>query len=711
MRLRRWWTVRKRKTVGNVWPVMPGSETVPVGWPGWPDGKQFAFVLTHDVEGVEGVERVPRLMALEEELGFRSSFNFIPEGGYHTPPALREELRARGFEVGVHDLRHDGFLYRSESKFQANARRINGYLKDWNAVGFRSGFMLNNLKWLQHLDIAYDASTFDTDPFEPQPEGRQTIFPFWVPHVAGTGAGGVVGARSHPGFVELPYTLPQDSTLFLLLEEKTCEIWKRKLDWIVQHGGMALVNIHPDYIGVTDREVASRDRYPESLVRDFLSYVKATYAGRYWNPLPAELAAWVKSRSVEAVVPNGAAKTAAADPVLSGKRAAVLLYSYYPSDPRPRRAAEALASCGMEVDLLCLRQSESEPLHERINGVNVTRMPVAKKRGSKLGYLFQYGRFILASFFYLLKLGRKHKVDLVHVHNMPDALVFSALPAKLRGARVILDLHDPMPELMTSIYGFSPDHPMVSLLRIVERWSIRFAHLALTPNITFKNLFVSRSCAESKMQIVMNSPNQAVFDPDLYPPGEQSPRDAKEFRIMHHGEIVERHGVDLLVEAVAKVRDKIPGLRLNIYGFRTPFLDKVLEVAERLGVGDIVHYEGPRAQPAIAQAIRDCDLGVVPNRRSAFTEINFPTRIFEFLSMHRPVIAPATQGIHDYFGPGELLTFEPGNVDDLAARIFWVYTHREGTAAIVERGVQVYRAHPWSGERAHFLGHVGRLLG
>ena len=114
-------------------------------------------------------------------LGFRSSFNFIPEGAYRVPPAFRDELTRNGFEVGVPDLKHDGRLFRSVAEFRSRAMRINEYLRDWNAVGFRSGFMLHNLDWLHNLDIEYDMSTFDTDPFEPQPDGRNTIFPFWVP--------------------------------------------------------------------------------------------------------------------------------------------------------------------------------------------------------------------------------------------------------------------------------------------------------------------------------------------------------------------------------------------------------------------------------------------------------------------------------------------------------------------------------------------------
>ncbi len=179
---------------------------------------------------------------------------------------------------------------------------------------------------------------------------------------------------------------------------------------------------------------------------------------------------------------------------------------------------------------------------------------------------------------------------------------------------------------------------------------------------------------------------------------------------MHHGCIFYRHGIDLLVEAVALLRPELPAVRLDLYGGHTPFLDTVLAMGRRLGVDDIVRFHGPKSQTEIAKAIRNCHLGVVPNRRSAFTELNFPTRLFEFLSMHRPVVAPSLQGIRDYFSPEQLLMFEPGNVDDLVSKILWANTHPKDVQALVERGLQVYRQNRWQGEKARFLKHVADLV-
>jgi peptidoglycan/xylan/chitin deacetylase (PgdA/CDA1 family) len=219
-------------------------------------------------------------MELEMSLGVRSSFNFIPEGSYDTPKELRDELARNGFEIGVHDLRHDGKLYANRSAFRQNAVRINQYLQEWGAVGFRSGMMHHNFEWLHDLETLYDASSFDTDPLEPQPDGVDTIFPFWV----ADGKGG--------GYVELPYTLPQDSTLYRLLQERSIDIWKRKLKWIAHRGGMALLNLHPDYAEFGNRD--RRGEYPHTAYSDFLEHLKSHYAGAYWQPLPKELAEWYR---------------------------------------------------------------------------------------------------------------------------------------------------------------------------------------------------------------------------------------------------------------------------------------------------------------------------------------------------------------------------------------------------------------------------------
>jgi peptidoglycan/xylan/chitin deacetylase (PgdA/CDA1 family) len=279
---------RKREKYSHIWPIDERASRPPEGWTGWPEGKQFALVLTHDVETIKGVKRVTRLVELEKELGFRSSFNFIAEE-YPVPHNLIKFLKNGGFEVGLHGLNHNGNLFESKKKFQGQARRINQYLKDWEVTGFRTPIMYHNLKWMHDLNIEYDSSTFDTDPFEPQPDGVGTIFPFWVQN----------GSKKK-GFVEVPYTLPQDFTLFVLMREKNIDIWKKKLDWIAEKGGMALLITHPDYMNCNESRCRIEE-YPMEFYKEFLDYVKTKYEGQYWHPLPKEMARFWEENNVSKI--------------------------------------------------------------------------------------------------------------------------------------------------------------------------------------------------------------------------------------------------------------------------------------------------------------------------------------------------------------------------------------------------------------------------
>jgi hypothetical protein len=279
--LRRSVALQKRKSYTYVWPIDEKAGKVPKGWSGWPEGKQFALVLMRDVDTAEGHSKCHKLIKLEEKMGFRSSFNFVPER-YKVSPELRDYLVKKGFEVPVHGLRHDGKLFQSREAFKKQAICINQYMKKWQSIGFVSPSMHRNLDWIHDLNMEYDASTFDTDPFEPQSDGMCTIFPFWVK-----------GNSNQKGYVELPYTLPQDFTLFIIMKEKSIDIWKRKLDWIVENRGMAMVITHPDYMNF-DGKKPTMEEYPVEYYKELLQYIKSKYDRQFWNALPKEMARFWK---------------------------------------------------------------------------------------------------------------------------------------------------------------------------------------------------------------------------------------------------------------------------------------------------------------------------------------------------------------------------------------------------------------------------------
>jgi glycosyltransferase involved in cell wall biosynthesis len=395
---------------------------------------------------------------------------------------------------------------------------------------------------------------------------------------------------------------------------------------------------------------------------------------------------------------------------LAGKRVAMVTFSPYPFDPRPRRALDALVGEGATVDMICLG-SGNAARREVLNGVDVLRIPLKHPRRGKFEYAFRYGSFILISSLVFAVRSLARRYDLVYVHNMPDILVLSSLIPKALGARVVLDLHDPMPELMMTIFRIPEDSRDVQLMKRLEKWSIARADLVIAVNVACKRIFSSRSCRPEKIAVVMNSPDGQIF------PFRASRSEAftgktgnKRFVIMYHGSLVERNGLDVAIDAFSRVREVVPTAELRIFGPSTPFLVRMMEAARNKNLDESVRYFGARRLEELVTEIENCDLGIIPNHRNAFTEINTPTRIFEYLAMGKPVIAPSTPGIQDYFDKESLLFFEPGNPGDLAEQIEYAITHPRELQEIVQKAQQVFQEHTWDRERETLVSRVSEIL-
>jgi glycosyltransferase involved in cell wall biosynthesis len=399
-------------------------------------------------------------------------------------------------------------------------------------------------------------------------------------------------------------------------------------------------------------------------------------------------------------------ETGAESRPLQGKRVGIVVLSAYPFDPRPRRTADVLVHQGMSVDYICVSDGKA-PWREEMNGINIFRVPIDHQRGGKLGYAYQYSAFILASAAILAARSRRHRYDLVFVNNMPDILVVSALLPKIFGAKVILDLHDPMPELMMTIFGKDPGSKSVRLLKFLEKWSTARADRVLVPNVACRRLLASRSCPEDRIAVMMNSPDESIFP---FRPACSQPAINDPFVVMYHGTLVERNGLDIAIEAFACLRKKLPMAQLHIYGKATPFLERVMQSAREHDLQKNVLHFGQKPLEQIVDAIDACNVGLIPNRHNAFTHINTPTRIFEYLARGKPVIAPRTAGIQDYFNEGSLLFFEPGNADELARQIEFVASHPREALTVTERGQQVYKAHAWKQERQTLVRLVKKLF-
>lgn len=706
--VRRWLSMRKRERIRNIWPIMAGSERLPLGWPGWPEGKKFALVLTHDVEGAEGLGNCRPLMQLELELGFRSSFNFIPEGSYSVPHRLREELACNGFEVGIHDLKHDGRLYQSRAEFSRGAARINQYVKDWGAAGFRSGFMLHNLDWLHDLNIQYDSSTFDTDPFEPQPEGRHTIFPFWVPEPnnqkseirnqrsdpssdASTNHDSPVTNHTSPkGYVELPYTLPQDSTLFLLLREETPDIWLRKLDWIAEHGGMALLDVHPDYLNFNGRS-RGKGTYPVEHYRQFLEYARRRYPGSFWQPLPWQIADFVKRLEPK-------------PKIQPARRVCMVTHSYYLSDNRVTRYAEALAARGDHVDVFALRRSPELPKEEIIQGVHLFRIQdrVGKTERSKLAYLWPLLRFLRASSAWIARRHALQPYDLLHIHNVPDFMVFSAWYPKLKGARVILDIHDIVPEFFASKFGMPAKGLIFSLLVWMERISAAFADYVIIANHLWRDKYAARTNTHQRCTTFINNVDTTVFTPSL-----RRRQDGKQI-ILFPGGLQWHQGVDIAIRAFKQVSSEMPNAEFHIYGEGSA-KQSLVALAVELGLNGKVRFFKPISVRAIAAIMAEADLGVVPKRADSFGNEAYSTKIMEFMSVGVPVVVASTKVDRYYFDDSVVRFFEPGDPISLAREMIELLRKPELRGEMTARAAEYAARNSWENRKADYLNLVDSL--
>lgn len=647
IQLRRYYVNRIGLLHAKDWPVDQNAGKSPEGWTGWPNEKKFALVLTHDVESARSLDKCYELAKLEERLGFRSSFNFVA-GDYPVPAALREHLTDRGFEIGIHGLHHDNNPFRSEAVFRKQAVEINQALKECGAVGFRSPSMYHDLEMLHHLDIEYDASTFDTDPFEPQPDGMSTIFPFCVP-----------GRDGRKGYVELPYTLPQDFLLFVLMQQKNIELWKTKLDWIADQGGMALFITHPGYMCFNG--TPGYDEYPAKYYEEFLEYIKSRYEGEYWHALPREVARiWADKARVLSPAPLVAALLPRKPlPLKKSLHACMLVYSFYESDNRVMRYAEALVKRGDSVDVIALGK-EGTPCYEEIRGVKVYRIQkrMIDEKG-KISYLLKLITFLFNSLIFLTKKHLKRPYDLIHVHSVPDFEVFATIFPKLQGTKIILDIHDIVPEFYASKFHEEKTSILFNALVMLERLSSKYADHVIISNHLWEKILLSRSVKRNNCTVIMNYPDESMFY--------QRPRDRNEskFIMIYPGTLGWHQGLDIAIQAFASIKDQAPEAEFYIYG-RGPEKKNLERLVNELGLENRIFVKETVPIEHIANIMANADLGIIPKRNDPFGGEAFSTKILEFMSLGVPVIVAETKIDRFYFNDSVLKFFKPDDATDLA---------------------------------------------
>jgi glycosyltransferase involved in cell wall biosynthesis len=387
-------------------------------------------------------------------------------------------------------------------------------------------------------------------------------------------------------------------------------------------------------------------------------------------------------------------------------RILVIRQGYLPFDPRVWRALEALAGEGHHVDVICKRFASQPPL-QAVRGLRIHRLRSPSRKGGKLQYLLQYASFMVKAGWLAARLSLRQRYDLVQVHSLPDTLVFAALVPRLMGARVLLDLQEPMPEFMASKFGAPLEHRGVRVVGRLEQLAIRFADHVLTCTDEMRAVFVRRGALAERVSVILNSADEEIFDPTRFPP---RPRMPGRFVLVCHGTIEERYGHDLVVRAMAQLAEEIPELSLTVFGDGS-YKPALRDLIRELGLEERVWFsDGFVPIEEMLAGIADADVGVVAMQRDVFRDLTHCNKMFDFIIMRRPQIVSRTAAVQSYFDEDCFEMFTAGDVDDLARAIRRLYHSPTRCERLVERALRSNEPYRWLKQRQVYLSVVNELV-
>jgi glycosyltransferase involved in cell wall biosynthesis len=392
------------------------------------------------------------------------------------------------------------------------------------------------------------------------------------------------------------------------------------------------------------------------------------------------------------------------------KRCCMIVYAIYPlAETRVQREAEVLLRNGYEVDVICLRLPNDLP-RDQYKGVQIYREKYvfpwigSKETGLKRKFL-NYLRFFFTAAARVAQLNFKHRYDLIQVHNLPDFLVFCAFIPKLMGVPVMLDLHDLMPEFFAG--RFKTRMPlMAKLINWQERAACKFANHVITVSEHWRQALIKRGVPPEKCSVIMN-----VADDQIFYPGKNENHDqpgADPFRLIYHGSIHERYGLDLAVDAVDQLQQEIPNIHLTLIG-HGEFLPHIAQMVEDRKLSQHVSIESLHLAEELPDLIRACDLGVVPYQNDVFTDGLLPTKLMEYAALGLPAIAARTTAIQAYFSDTNTEFFEPGNTKDLVRGIRYLYKNPNRMKELALGSEKFNQRYNWSKVGAEYVALVERV--
>lgn len=387
----------------------------------------------------------------------------------------------------------------------------------------------------------------------------------------------------------------------------------------------------------------------------------------------------------------------------NSNRVCVVRHGYYPSDPRVYKEVKVLAEAGYEVDVICLK-NPGERLRERTGAVRVIRFPHSHRRGSTFRYASEYGLSILLIGLLLPLRFLRRRYSLIQVNTLPDFLVFTTLIPRLFGARVLLDMHEPTPELMMTKRDGQVSEGMLHLLIWIEKMAIRTATRVITVNDTICRRFIERGAPAEKMTVVRNVPTDDFGATVSEPP----PHDG--LVIMTHGTLQPRYGQEVILHALPRIRKAFESVRLVIAGAGETQAD-LEQLAVELGCEDITEFTGFLSRDALAERIAGADIGIVPLLPGPFAELCQPNKLFEYVALNTAVVASRLPAMEESFDETCLRYFEAGDAASLAEAVSELGRSRTLRQSLAERAAAVYQTLRWSRAGAEYVQLVHSLTG
>ncbi|WP_040337565.1 glycosyltransferase [Candidatus Blastococcus massiliensis] len=368
-----------------------------------------------------------------------------------------------------------------------------------------------------------------------------------------------------------------------------------------------------------------------------------------------------------------------------------------------RRETEALRDAGFDVDVVCLREPGG-PAVEVIDGVTLHRLPLRRRRGGPLNYLLDYFSFFLAATVTVARLHLQRPFRAVQANSMPDVLAFTALVPRLLGAKAIVFLKEPTPELGETKYG-SPR--LGRVLQAVEQAALRYADGAITVTEDLKQVYVGRGADPGKIAVVLNGPDARHL---LEHRSDSARPDPAYFTAVCHGLVDDRYGHDLMVRAVALAADRVPNLRLRITG-TGDYVDELRQLVEAEGVGDRVQYLGWVDMPTLVGELQRADVGIVAQKSSPYSNLVHTNKMYEYMLFDLPVVASRLRSTARYLDDDAVQYFEPGSAESLAEALVALAHDPERRRSLVETARDRCRTLSWEAQKPLYLAAYERVLG